>query len=387
MTLGRPGPDDRTPVRAPARWFRRRNLVVALSLLLAGVAALTVVTHLPSAAQQAVAGPIVVASMPYFNLDHGTSAVLANRGDVNEASPWIYGLDAGGEIVDQYSPGQRAEVTGDIARLRGAGIRLVPTVANVVDGDFAYQPIAGILHDSARTDAHVAAIVDLVEREDFAGIDIDYEDLHAADRQAFTDYLTGLAGALHSRGKLLSVALFAKATDAGYDQRNVAQDYAAIGRVADQVRLMGYDYHWSTSPPGAIAPIGWINSVLAYARTQIPPDKIVLGIPMYGYDWVGNQGASVTWQQAVRLAQRHHVPITYDKATQSPWFRYTDSAGTVHEVWFENAASVAAKLSAARAAGAGGVFLWLYGPEDTGMWPALHQAYPLPRAARDTGRP
>jgi spore germination protein YaaH len=362
-------------------------VVVALAVVVAGVVALTVVTHLPSAAQQAVAGPIAVASMPYFNLDHGTSAVLANRGDVNEASPWIYGLDTGGEIVDQYSADQQAEVSGDITRLRDAGIRLVPTLANVVDGDFAYQPVAGILHDKDRTVAHIAAIVDLVERDDLAGIDIDYEDLHAGDRQVFTDFVTQLADALHARGKLLSVALFAKASDAGYDQRNVAQDYAAIGRVADQVRLMGYDYHWSASPPGPIAPVDWINTVLAYARTQIPPDKIILGIPMYGYDWVGNRGASLTWQQAVQLAQRYRVPITFDKASQSPWFRYTDSAGTVHEVWFENAASVAAKLSAARAIDAGGVYLWLYGPEDTGVWPALHQAYPLPRAAGDTGRP
>ncbi|HEX3646799.1 MAG TPA: glycosyl hydrolase family 18 protein [Pseudonocardiaceae bacterium] len=366
-----------------------RRGMVTLAVLLAGIVALTatlaVVTHLSSGAQPAAAGPVVVSSLPYWNLDHGTSATLAHRGDVDEASPWIYGLDARGDIVDQYPAGQHAEVAGDIARLRDAGLRLVPTLANVVDGDFAYQPVAGILHDSARTDAHVAAIVDLVDRDDYAGIDIDYEDLHAGDRQAFTDFLTKLSGVLHAHGKLLSVALFAKASDAGYDQRNVAQDYAAIGRVADQVRLMGYDYHWASSPAGPIAPVTWINSVLTYARTQMPPDKIILGIPMYGYDWVGDRGTSVTWQQAVQLAQRHHVPISYDRASQSPWFRYTDATGTVHEVWFENAASVTAKLAAARGIGAGGVYLWLFGPEDTGMWPALRQGFPL--SPEDAERP
>ena len=362
-----------------------RRGVVGLAALLVGVvavAALTVVANLPSGASPVAAGPVVVASLPYWNLDHGTSAVLANRDDVNEASPWIYGLDGRAGIVHLYPAGQRAAVSGDVARLRAAGLRLVPTLANVVGGDFAYQPIAGILHDSARTGAHVAAIVDLVDRAGYAGIDIDYEDLHAGDRQAFTNYLTRLAGELHAHGKLLSVALFAKQDDAGYDQRNVAQDYAAIGRVADQVRLMGYDYHWASSPPGPIAPVTWINSVLAYARTQIPPDKIVLGVPMYGYDWVGDRGTPVTWRQATALAGRHHVPIGYDRASQSPWFRYTDGAGQVHDVWFENATSVAAKLAAARAIGAGGVFLWLYGPEDTGMWPALHQAFPLSGAGR-----
>jgi spore germination protein YaaH len=365
--------------------------MVTLAVLLAGIVAiaatLAVVTRQSSGAEPVPAGPVVVASMPYWNLHHGTTAVLADPGDVNEASPWIYGLDAKGGIVDQFSADQHAEVTGDVDRLREAGLRVVPTLANVVNGNFAYQPIAGILHDGNRTGDHIAAIVDLVDSNGYAGIDIDYEDLHAGDRQAFTDYVTRLAAALHAHGKLLSVALFAKASDAGYDQRNVAQDYAAIGRAADQVRLMGYDYHWESSPPGPIAPVTWIDSVLAYARTQIPADKIVLGIPMYGYDWVGNRGASVTWQQAVNLARHYHVPIGFDRSSQSPWFRYTDASGRRHEVWFENTASVTAKLAAARAVDAGGVYLWLYGTEDPGVWAALHQKFPLPGAATGSGRP
>ena len=135
--------------------------------------------------------------------------------------------------------------------------------------------------------AQVASIVALTEREHYAGIDLDYENLHAGDRQAFTTFVTRLARALHARGKVLSVAVFAKTTNAGTDPRNLAQDYAAIGRAADQVRLMAYDYHWASSPPGPVAPISWVRAVLRYARTQIPASKIILGVPLYGYDWVG----------------------------------------------------------------------------------------------------
>ena len=224
--------------------------------------------------------------------------------------------------------------------------------------------------------AQVAGIVALTEREHYAGIDLDYENLHAGDRQAFTTFVTRLARALHARGKVLSVAVFAKTTNAGTDPRNVAQDYAAIGRAADQVRLMAYDYHWDSSPPGPVAPISWVRAVLRYARTQIPASKIILGVPLYGYDWVGHHGTGISWLQALRLSRQYHATAHYDQASQAPWFRYRDAAGHEHTVWFENAASSRAKFDAAQGAQIGGVYLWMYGYEDAG-----HLVRAGPRAA------
>jgi spore germination protein YaaH len=170
--------------------------------------------------------------------------------------------------------------------------------------------------------------------------------------------------------------VFAKTTNAGTAPFNVAQDYAAIGRAADQVRLMAYDYHWPTSPPGPIAPVGWVRSVLRYAKTQIPAGKIVLGIPLYGYDWSGGHATGLSWLQALRLSRRYHVTPRYDAASQAPWFSYTDAAGRRHTVWFEDAASSRAKFEAAHEAGIAGVYLWMYGYEDTATWPAVRQVLP-----------
>ena len=251
---------------------------------------------------------LVVASVPYWNMTYGTASVLSNPHTFSEMSPWMYGLNRSGQIVPQYPPQEAAAVQAQLARLRAARMPLLPTLANVIGGRWAYQPvITSILHDPAVRASHIAAIVALVQREDYAGIDIDYEDLQASDRTAFTTFITQLAGALHVAGKMLSVDLFAKSSDRGYDQRNLAQDYQAIGRVADQVRLMGYDYHWADSGPGPVAPIGWIRAVLSYAKTQIPAGKIILGVPLYGYDWSGGHGTPVSWLQAfqpVRAVRR-----------------------------------------------------------------------------------
>jgi spore germination protein len=320
---------------------------------------------------------VVVASLPYWDIGYGTSTVLANRQDVNEVSPWMYGLGGNGQIFLDSGVAPSL-MTRYLGQLHAKGLPIVPTLANIdTQGNWSYQPAAAILHNQAQMRQHVAAIVALVQRENYAGIDIDYEELHAADRDVFTAFLAALAAALHAQGKILSVALFAKTTNAGYAPRNIAQDYRAIGRVADQVRLMGYDYHWSTSPPGPVAPIGWIREVLRYAKTQISAAKIVLGVPLYGYDWSNGHGSSVTWLQALRLSRQHRITPHYDTAAQAPWFSYTDSAGHKHTVWFENAESSKAKFGAAQGAGIGGVYLWMYGYVDTGTWPALRQALPI----------
>jgi spore germination protein len=320
---------------------------------------------------------IVVAAVPYWNIDYGTTSVLSNPQTFSEMSPWIYGLNSNGQIVPQYGPAQAATVDAQLARLRAARIPLVPTLANVVQGKWVYRPvITNILHIPEVRAQHVAAIVALVQRQHYAGIDIDYEDLHASDRSTFTAFITQLASALHAKGKMLSVDLFAKPDNRGYDQRNVAQDYQAIGQVADQVRLMGYDYHWASSGPGPVAPIGWIRAVLRYAKTQIPANKIVLGVPLYGYDWVDGHGTPVSWLQAFQLSKQYGVQPHFDAASQSPWFDYIDPSGRRHVVWFENGPSTQAKFEAAEIAGIGGVYVWIYGPEDTSIWTALRQSLP-----------
>lgn len=371
------------PPRGPGAAHRGRtvrSLGGSLWLLSLVAVSLLVVAFLvvPRGGGPVAHSPVVVASLPFWNLGPGTDVVVEHRGSVNEVSPWIYGLSRDGRVLEQFPPEQTAEVGARIAQLRQAGIPIVPSLANITDGEWAYEPVAAVLHDPVRRHRHVAEIVELVEREDYAGIDIDYENLRSGDRQVFSDFVTELGAALDAAGRTLSVAVFAKDSDAGYDERNVAQDYAAIGKAADQVRLMGYDFHWNTSPPGAVAPIGWIRSVLDYAKTQVPPERIVLGVPLYGYDWVvGGEGTGVTWLKAFQLATEHGARPQYDAHAQSPWFRYTDEQGREHEVWFENAASSKAKFEAARGAGIGGVYLWMFGYEDTDTWAELAHSLPV----------
>lgn len=113
----------------------------------------------------------------------------------------------------------------------------------------------------------------------------------------------------------------------------------------------------------AVAPIRNVRQVVEYALTEMPPEKIYLGIPNYGYDWPlpyreGNRATSISNQYAVELAARYYASIRYDEKAQSPWFRYVDEQGREHEVWFEDARSIQAKLNLALEYGLYGVGYW-----------------------------
>lgn len=101
----------------------------------------------------------------------------------------------------------------------------------------------------------------------------------------------------------------------------------------------------------AVAPLPNVRRVVEYALTEIPASKIWLGVPNYGYDWPlpfvqgETRAQSIANQYAVSLALRYGAEIQFDQAAQTPWFRYTDENGVVHEVWFEDARSIRAKLA------------------------------------------
>lgn len=114
----------------------------------------------------------------------------------------------------------------------------------------------------------------------------------------------------------------------------------------------------------AVAPIRNVRQVLDYALTEMPPEKIYLGVPNYGYDWAlpfqkgVSKATSISNQYAVELAARHYAAIRYDETAQAPWFRYVDENGREHEVWFEDARSIRAKLALTQEYGLHGVGYW-----------------------------
>lgn len=114
----------------------------------------------------------------------------------------------------------------------------------------------------------------------------------------------------------------------------------------------------------AVSPLPQVREVLDYAVTEIPPEKIFLGLSNYGYDWPlpfvegETKAQSISNQRAIELAVQHGVSIQYDETAKAPFFHYTDSGGTIHEVWFDDARSLSARLGLIQEYGFQGAGIW-----------------------------
>ncbi|MDF2677645.1 MAG: glycoside hydrolase family 18, partial [Bacillota bacterium] len=167
------------------------------------------------------------------------------------------------------------------------------------------------------------------------------------------------------------------------EQRGVlyeAHDYPFHGRVADFVVLMTYEWGWRGGPPQAISPIDKMRSVLEYAVSVMPRDKILMGFQIYARDWVlphvqGQIAETFSEQEAMRRAYKYDAIIRYDEKAQSPYYNYKDEQGIQHEVWFEDARSAQAKFDLAKEFNLRGISYWALGYPFPQNWILLNDNF------------
>lgn len=224
-------------------------------------------------------------------------------------------------------------------------------------------------------------IIQILRQKSFYGLNVDFERVSPASRDLYTQFLIKLRDTLKPLGYSLSVALAPKISAAQVGAWYEAHDYGAIGSIADFVILMTYEWGWSGGPPLPVAPINQVRRVLDYAVTVIPRNKIMLGMPLYGYDWTlpyipkGQFARRVSPVQAVERASRYGSNIRYDQAAQSPYFNYTDERGIQHVVWFEDPRSVYAKFRLVNQYRLRGVSYWVLGSAFPQNWLLLEDLF------------
>ena len=200
-----------------------------------------------------------------------------------------------------------------------------------------------------------------MQRLGYEELNIDFEFILPEDRDRFTHFVELAADMLSVP---VSVCLAPKMSRMQRGLLFEGKDFAALGRAADRVLLMTYEWGYKYGPPLAVAPIEQVRRVVQYALSEIPAEKICLGLANYGYDWplpfVQGQTVARTIGsiEAVDLARRNKTNIIFDWQSKSPWFQYTDDEGVRHVVWFEDVRSWQYKLDLVREYGLAGVGIW-----------------------------
>ena len=295
-------------------------------------------------------------------------------------SVFSYGFDSLGRILPQ-----NAEALTRMARQYGVLPLLVLTTLGE-DGQFSGERAQQLLRDPVARGALIENLAQTIAAQGFAGVDIDFEYIPSEDAAAYADFVRAVRARLEPSGLTVMVALAPKTSADQPGLLYESHDYAALGAAANDVLLMTYEWGYALSEPMAVAPINKVEQVVRFAVSQIRPEKIFMGIPNYGYDWTlpyikgQSRARSLGNVQAVEQAVQVGAPIRFDAEAQSPHYNYWRERAE-HEVWFEDARSIQAKLAIAGEYRLRGVSVWnimRYFPQ---LWLVLNQLYDIEKLA------
>jgi hypothetical protein len=281
--------------------------------------------------------------------------------------------------------------------MRNAGFKIIPTITDGMDK----LELAKLLIKSSDRAKITEAIVDLVLKNNFDGIDLDFEGFAFVDGTAswpstkpnWVLFVKELSKVLHANKKILSITTPVHFALTDKQKGYTVYAWAQIAADIDRLRIMTYDY--STSRPGPIGPVEWVERTVKYAISVMPASKVYIGLAGYGRDWVTKvegicpsnlvkaitpsaKAATFIMRNALTLATTYGASPIYNEKYQEATFTYkktyngNNSSGqattcTADRIaWYQNSASYSARARLVAKYRLGGVAQWTMGMEDQG---------------------
>ena len=290
-------------------------------------------------------------------------------------TPFTYGITSGGNLVipnDEFLINTASDY----------GVNTLLHLSTLTEGgNFSSERASLVFNNLSAADTLVSEIISVISEKGFDGADVDFEFINPDESDLYIEFLKKLKLRLTDLGLPLFSALAPKTSDTQRGYLYEGHNYGGIGSAVDYVLLMTYEWGYTYGPPLAVAPINNVRRVVEYALTRIPPEKLYLGIPTYGYDWTlpyekGNDGApSISPVEALNIARKYNSEILYDETAQSPYFRYIADDGKEHEVWFEDVRSITKKLELADEFKLFGIGYWNSMRDFPQNWVTLNAKY------------
>ena len=259
--------------------------------------------------------------------------------------------------------------------------------------NFDNTSIDTLIGNEIYTNNAVSQLAKLVDDYDLDGINIDFEYFSDIDTQTLQNYNRFLSTLAAKLKEVKSAAVLSVDVNATVVYKDNAYDMVKIGEVVDQVIIMGYDYHQPSSLyAGAVAPIDANDDNPSIRRTidsltgRVDPEKLILGIPLYGYEWqtfseeknsrtIADTGAIATYKRVRELITgRDDLVLYFDDLSQSPWLTYNQN-GLIKQIYYEDEKSLLEKIKFVELNNLEGIALWALGYEGdyTEPWAIIKQ--------------
>jgi spore germination protein YaaH len=317
-----------------------------------------------------------------------TRSFYEHASQIDILVPTWYSVDKDGLV----SGGANPEV---LAVAKQDHIPVMPIIANA---GFAQEDFHKLLSNADAYRKMIAQIIAAAKENGYVGFQFDFENVNWADRDALTAMVAEAATALHQQGLQLSIATVPNAPghpgETGfstwiYANWRGAYDLAALAKSVDLICLMTYDQHTRWTAPGPVAGWGWTTENLDYALKSVPPEKLSLGIPLYGYHWFAgtpsrtvdpsthnpidkpNPSAEyIGGQDVLDYAKTYNAHIEWDPVDRAAWFYfYRDDMR--EWIFFTDRRTFEERYNLVKQHHLQGFCSWVLGQEDPSIWGAL----------------
>ena len=200
------------------------------------------------------------------------------------------------------------------------------------------------------------------------GVNFDFENIYLEDKDAFAGFIEEASREFQNAGLQVSIDI---TRPGGSDQWSKVYDRTRLGRAVDYVCLMAYDEFWGSSPiSGPVASLPWTKESIEMSLNEIPPSKLVLGIPLYMRIWEETQNSkgmyvktgssAVTMGGFDKIASEKTLKIQWDEDAEQYYGEYEENA-TIYRVWIEDETSIGARLNLAEFFELPGIAAWRRG--------------------------
>ncbi|MCP8616046.1 LysM peptidoglycan-binding domain-containing protein [Salirhabdus salicampi] len=290
-------------------------------------------------------------------------------------SPFSYEVGADGTLMP-FDTAAIAAVAQEV------NVSPLMVITNIREGSFSSDLARELLHNEEAKEQLITKIIEVMQREGFTGLNIDFEYVYPEDREHYNQFLRRVVDRLHPLGFSVSTAVAPKLSAEQQGLLYKAHDYKAHGEIVDFVVIMTYEWGYSGGPPMAVAPLSEVRKVIQYALTEMPSEKIMMGMPLYGYDWTlpydpSRRAPALSPQMAIERAYQYQVEIKFDEKAKSPYYNYRDDQGREHVVWYEDARSVQAKYDLVKELNLRGVSYWVLGNAFSQNWYVLQDNFQI----------
>ncbi len=245
--------------------------------------------------------------------------------------------------------------------IKRTGVAVMPILSNNSNQEFHSEGIGKVLNDPQKRMVLINKVANQCLKYHFKGINIDFEDLNLDNDQVLVDFMSDLSRIFKKNNLLVSMDVM---TD--NDDYNIRK----LDPFVDYFVLMAYDEYSADSDSGPISSQKWIEQQTDKMADKTNPQKIILGLGAYGYDWSSNpdQNTSVTYMQAITKANASKATINFDDNTFNLNYSYNDNNNNTHTVFFNDAASIFNTMRFTSEYPLAGTALWRLGSEDSRIW-------------------